>query len=65
MSRKNKSVIAITILIIIILIAQLCHWILYAIKYNAKFNYIEDRIVVIENRVDDIESRVDNIQKKI
>ena len=65
MSKKNKSIITITILIIIILVAQLCHWILYAIKYNARFNYVEDRIVIMENRVDTIEDRVNDIKTNL
>lgn len=63
MSRRDKSVIFITIVVICMLLFQIAHYVEYAIKYNRKFNYVEYRIDSAENRLDSIEFRVDKIEE--
>jgi len=65
MSKKNKSIITITVIIILMLITQIIYYVGYAIKYNKKFDYVDSRINQAEYRLDLIESRVDKIEKEI
>lgn len=65
MSKKNKSIITITAIIILMLITQIIYYVGYAIKYNKKFDYVDSRINQAEYRLDLIESRVDKIEKEI
>lgn len=64
MSRRDKSVIFITAVVIFMLLFQIAHYVGYAIKYNKKFNYVDYRLNSIENRLDNIEYRVDKVEKK-
>ena len=65
MSKRDKSVVVITIVVICMLLFQIGHYVEYAIKYNTKFNYVDYRINAVENRLDDIETRVDRVEKEL
>lgn len=72
MSKRNKSIVTIWIIIILMLVFECVYYINHAIDYrkrvnegNARWNQVEDRIVNVENRLDNIETRVDKIEKEL
>lgn len=65
MSRKNKSVIAITIVILIFLIAEIIYYVGCAIKYDKKFDYVDERINKAESRLDNAEYRLDRFENRV
>ena len=65
MSKRNKSIITLMILVIVILVIQMIHYTCMAVSYNKKMTKAEGRIDIVENRLDNIEIRVDKIEKEV